>query len=476
MEGVRLYPMIETLTEKINEFISDQKPKTTEWIDFHIRNHDTSKMLEGERYYESENDILKKQQYAVVDGQKVVDHDKPNNKIPHGYHKLLVDQKVSYLVGRPINFSCEDETLLEYVNENMGEKWDDIAGELVRGASNKGIEWLHVFIDEEGTFDYIVIPAEQVIPIYKDEKEREIEYIIRYYPFVLDGQETLRVEVWDEEQVTYYMQVDGEYTLDPTEEINPQSHFYWGNDKTSKGYGWGKVPFVHFKNNTREKSDLTYYKQLIDAFDKRVSDNQDNFEEIQELIYVLKGYEGENLSNFMRNLKYYRAIKAAEDGGVDTLQAEIPMESIDSHLDRLNESIFTFGQGIDPTFDEFGNNSSGIALKFLYALLDLKASQTERRFKKSLQILMWFLCEYLSMSGKGEFDYKSINSTFRRNMMVNDKENSEIAKDSMGVISHETIVANHPWVDDSQLEMERIEKEKGDVYDEIPDNVDDDDE
>lgn len=452
--------MTMTQTEKINQFITDQKPGTADWIKFHIENHDTTKMREGVRYYENENDILDREQYAVINGQKVIDEEKPNNKIPHGYHKLLVDQKVSYLVGRPINFSTEDETLLEHINEMLGEKWDDIASELVKEASNKGVEWLHPFIDEDGSFDYIVVPAEQVIPIYRDEKERELDYIIRYYPFALDGQETVRVEVWDEETVTYYMQSDGEFTLDPTEEINPQSHFYWGDDKTSQGYGWGKVPFVYFKNNEQEKSDLSYYKQLIDAFDLRVSDNQNNFEEIQELIYVLKGYEGTGLSEFMQNLKYYKAVKVDSDGGVDTLQAEIPMQSIDSHLDRLNDSIFTFGQGVDPGQDNFGNNSSGVALKFLYSLLDLKASQTERKFRKSIQVFLWFLCEYLSMSGQGEYDYKSVSFTFRYNMMVNNAENAQIARDSKGIISDETVMANHPWVDDIEMEQERIRQER----------------
>lgn len=468
-----MYPMTMTETEKLNQFITDQKPGTPEWIEFHIENHDTRAMREGTRYYESENDILNRKQYAIIDGKKVIDHDKPNNKIPHGYHKLLVDQKVSYLVGRPINFSSDDETLLEHINEVMGEKWDDIANELVKEASNKGVEWLHPFIDEDGTFDYIIIPAEQVIPIYKDQKRREIEFIIRYYPFELDGELTTRVEVWDEEQVTYYMQLNGKYVLDPTEEINPQSHFYWGDDKTSKGYGWGKVPFVKFMNNEQEKSDLAYYKQLIDAFDNRVSDNQNSFDEIQELVYILKGYEGQSLSEFMQNLKYYKAINVDGDGGVDTVQGSIPMDSIDSHLDRMKESIFTFGQGIDPTQDDFGGNSSGITLKFLYSLLDLKASQTERKFRKSIQVFMWFFCEYLSISGQGEYDYKSVGYTFRYNMMTNDKENTEIARDSKGIISDATILSNHPWVNDSEAEQEQIEKERGDLYT-IDDVVDDD--
>lgn len=458
-----MYPMIPTLTEKINQFIANQKMSTSQWLQENIAKHDTEAMREGMRYYENENDILTKVFQSPTKDEKSC------SRIPHGYHKLLVDQKVSYLVGKPIVFSADDENLLEHINERMGEKWDDIANELVKGASNKGVEWLHPFIDEDGSFDYIIVPGEQGIPIFKDERRREIDRFIRYYPFLLDGEEAIRAEVWDEETVTYYMLIDGKYVLDPTEEINPQSHFYWGTDKTSRGYGWGKVPFIWFRNNEQETSDLKYYKQLIDAFDGRVSDNQSNFEEIQELIYVLKGYQGESLASFMESLKRYKAIKVDEDGEVDTKQAQIPMDSINSHLDRLRESIFTFGQGVDPSVDNFGNNSSGIALKFLYSLLDLKASQTERKFRKSIQVFMWFLCEYLSVSGQGEYDYKSVGYTFKYNMMVNDKENAEIAKNSYGIISRKTVLENHPWVDDAEEEAKRIEEERAErgLYDQI---------
>src|SRR5690625_1916804 len=80
-------------------------------------------MREGVRYYENENDIMTRQQYAVIDGVKMIDEDKPNNKIPHGWHKLLVDQKVAYLVGNPINFDTKDEELLEHINEYFGDKY-----------------------------------------------------------------------------------------------------------------------------------------------------------------------------------------------------------------------------------------------------------------------------------------------------------------------------------------------------------------
>ncbi|CAM3730452.1 phage portal protein [Mesobacillus zeae] len=456
-----MYPNTPTETEKLAaQMQKDSATAHQRLIKEYIDNHDTSKMAEGVRYYENENDITKRVQYAVVDDVKIVDNEKTNNKIPHGWHKLLVDQKAAYLVGQPINFSADDEKLTEFINEYLGEKWDDTANELVVAASNKGKEWLHPFIDEDGEFDFMQIPAEQCIPVYADKRNRKLAYMIRYYPHVLVDEETIRVELSDDKQVWFYVKSNGEYIPDPSVEENPQSHFYYGAGKNMKGYGWGRVPFIKFRNNEQEKGDLAYYKQSIDSFDKRVSDNQNTLDEIQELITILKGYDGTDLGEFQRNLRYYKTIKVDSEGGVDTLKQEMPIASIDSHLDRLRESIFTFGFGVDVGTDKFGNSPSGIALEFLYSLLDLKASTLERKFRPALQELMWFLCEYLSISGKGEFDYKEVDFTFKRTMMVNELEIADIAQKSAGIISKKTILANHPWVDDLQQEMKRIEEEK----------------
>ena len=73
-----------------------------------IDEHDTTKMLEGQRYYYNENDILDRKQYYYKDGVKTEDDTKANNRIPHNWHKLLVDQKVAYLVGQPPVLQTEE--------------------------------------------------------------------------------------------------------------------------------------------------------------------------------------------------------------------------------------------------------------------------------------------------------------------------------------------------------------------------------
>ncbi|PSL42136.1 SPP1 family phage portal protein [Planomicrobium soli] len=451
-------PFTITQTEQLNErILRGARLSIPQLIKQAIEAHDIRHMEDGERYYDVENDILKRKQFMYVNDQKVEDPDKPNNRIPHAWHKLLVDQKVNYLLGNPVNFIADDEVLTLKINEYLGERWDDAAIDIGTAVSNKGQEWLHPYIDENGDFDFLIIPAEQSIPIWEDEREKRLKAFIRYYE---DGDTTV-AEYHTETEVTFYRSFNGEFALDDLVEVNPIGHFRVYKQEETLEYGWGKVPFIRFLNNSRKKTDLQFYKQIIDAWDRRVSDNQNNFDEIQELIYILKNYEGENLGEFMRNLKQYKAINVAGDGGVETMTAETPMSSIQIHMDNLRESLFTQGQGVDVSTDKFGQSPSGVALEFLYRLLDLKASALERKWRPALQELIWFLCEYLDIKGEGRFDYRSVDFVFKKRRIRNDLETANIAQVSLGTISRKTIVSNHPWVADESQEQLRIDEEAG---------------
>ncbi|WP_343100123.1 phage portal protein, partial [Clostridioides difficile] len=146
-------------------------------------------------------------------------------------------------------------------------------------------------------------------------------------------------------------------------------------------------------------------------------------------------------------------------GGVDKLEINIPVEAKKELLDRLEKNIIIFGQGVNPESQNTGDKS-GVALKFLYSLLDLKCSKTEKKFKKAIRELLWFVCEYLKISGSKSYDYKTVQITFNHSMIINEAEKIDMAAKSTGIISDETIVSNHPWVEDVNDELDRLKKQK----------------
>ncbi|HGZ6340910.1 TPA: phage portal protein, partial [Staphylococcus aureus] len=76
---------------------------------------------------------------------------------------------------------------------------------------------------------------------------------------------------------------------------NSKTHFSTGS--------WGKIPFIPFKNNDLEISDIFMYKTLIDAYNRRLSDLSNTFKDSNELTYVLKNYDDQKLPEFKRLLR-----------------------------------------------------------------------------------------------------------------------------------------------------------------------------
>ncbi len=424
-------------------------------------------MLKGDKYYRAENDILDRKMYRYEDERLVEDETKTNNRLSHGFMHTLVDDKINYLLVKPYTIQCEDQGYLYAVTEILGKRFQKKLVQMGTEASNKGMAWLEPYINEDGEFKMLKIPSEQCIPIWDDNDHEVLEAFIRYYDVeTYEGKQKkylTKIEYHTPEGVTYYTQdEDGNVILDAEKYLTvPGSgtvlpHFEVGGQPGS----WERVPFIPFKNNDFEFPDLQFVKTLIDDYDKTRSDVSNDIEDIKNYIMILKGYDGQDLSTFVRDLSYYRSVKveADEHAGLDKLDTPLNVDAAEKHYQQLKKDIFDFGQGVDKSSDKLGNSPSGIALAFIYSGLDLKCNALEDNFKWSFEQLLYFVNKYMELTGKPVSD-KEITIIFNRDIQVNQAETVDNCVKSMGVISHQTIVANHPFVTDLDQEMKQIEKE-----------------
>lgn len=445
-----------------------------DYIEADLKSENKREMKQGVAYFKANHDILNRKITYIKDLLEIEDPSKSNHKIVHAFHRMMVLQKAGYIAGNPIVFGVdgddkESETFQQRINDLLGEPFGDKANIWIQGASNKGVEWLHPFIDKSGAFRYVIIPAEQVIPIYDTEYEEDLQSIIRYYSMTVVGNskpiKRYRVELWDKEKVTYYMQQENDsYALDETMTPNPRFHWYsfnTSNPSSVKENSWGRIPFIALENNDDLIGDLRFTKTLIDDYDLSVSDFSNNLSDIQELIWILRGYEGTDLNEFLSNLKTKKVITvgSGEGTGASTETAEIPKDARDSHLDRLEDNIFIFGMSVNMKTDKFGNSPSGIALEFMYELLNLNANILIRKMKGSLREFMFFVTMYINMVDRTKYDYTQVKFTFNKSMITNTAEGITNAKNSVGIISDETIVEHHPFVDDPKKELDRLKKQ-----------------
>jgi SPP1 family phage portal protein len=422
-------------------------------------------MLIGERYYRNKPDILtRKRQIIGENGELVEVENLANNKLMHGFIRKLVDQKVGYLLSKPMSIQTDNETYLDLLSAYFNKSFLRLLQNVGKEAINKGKGWLHVYYNEQGQLSFMLIPAEQIIPLWKDAAHTELDAVIRIYDVeTYEGQLkkiVTKVEFWDTNGVRRYVYEGG--LLPDVEAGEVDSHFIVSSGDTEQPMNWERVPFVCFKYNDEEQGLVELIKSLVDDYDAKKSDNSNNLEDLPNSIYVLKGYGDEDLGKFRKNLSTYRAVKvdATQEGGVDTLDIKIDTEAFKTHMEMTRKDIYEFGRGVDTQSDKFGNSPSGIALKFLYADLDMDANIIESEFQASLEQLRWFIDTHLANSGAGDYSAEQVDFIFNRDILINETDAITNAKNSVGIISDETIVANHPWVTDVQAELDRLAKQR----------------
>lgn len=421
-------------------------------------------MLSGHKYYSGDNDILKKKRMVVGDGGELEEaQNLANNKLVHNFIRKLVDQKIGYLLSRGLGFQTDNEQYSKLLNTFFNNSFQRILQNIGKEAVNKGKAWLHIYYNAQGDLSFKRIPAEEIIPLWQDAEHTMLDAVIRVYELeAYEGNEKsiiTKVEFWSSEGVKRY--VLDEDKLIPDVELGEESgHFSLVSSRGEQAYNWERIPFVCFKYNDEELPLIKFIKSLVDDYDNQKSDNANNLEDLPNSIYVIRNYDGADLGEFRRNLSVFRVVKVSDEGGVETLSLEINTEAYQNHMQMNRKDIYEFGRGVDTQSDRFGNDQSGIALKFLYADLDMDADMMETEFQASLEQLIWFIDQHINNTTGKDYSDVAVDFIFDRDILINESDTIESCQKSIGVISQETIVANHPWVVDTATELKRLEEEQ----------------
>ncbi|WP_234405456.1 phage portal protein [Paenibacillus sp. IHBB 10380] len=451
----------EIITQEMNDFKGSNRRKL---------------MLIGQEYYGLDHDILEKRRTGIGEGGRIVEVPHlANNKLVHGYVRKLVDQKVGYLLSKPFGIQADGNEAYKTALEGyLGKSFKRLLRNVGRNAINKGIGWIQVYYNDKGELSFKLIPSEEVVPLWKDAAHTELDAIIRFYEVeVYEAKNKItitKVEFWSLEGVKRY-KIDPRVTgqLIPDEDVGADtSHFAVVGEGVEQPLNWEQIPFIPFKYNDLEMPLVQVVKSLVDNYDKTMSGNADNIEDLPEDIFVLKNYDGANLGEFRKNVSLYRAIKVSGDGDVDTLSLDIDTEAFKTHVGMLRKSIYEFGRGLDTQSEDFAQDKSGTAIRFSYGDLDLDANDIESEFQAGLEQLIWFIDQHLFNTTKVDYSDISVDILFNRDILINETEAVKNAKDSVGILSDETIVANHPWTTDTQAELDRKKKDQESVMDDYP--------
>lgn len=431
-------------------------------------------MVAGDDYYSGKHDIRFKQRTAIGENGKLTILDNlPNNKIVDNQYKKMVDQKVQYIVGQPFLIQSENQQFVESVKPYLQtKKFFKFMKAVAKDFVNCGIAWVYAHYNDNGEYVHTRFKPYEIIPMWADAEHTILECAIRTYEVVVyEGIEekiATKVEIFNPDGI-YYFELKDE-TLIPEDPFFEPYFTVFNEDGTEQGYEWERIPLIAFRANEEEVPLINRCKSMQDGLNKIESQWQDQMEEDpRNTIMVLVNYDGQNLGEFRQNLAQYGAVKVrsmdGNHGDVKTLQIQVNAENYKAIIEQFKKAIIENCMGYDAKDDRLGGNANQMNIKSMYSDIELEANGIETELQAAFEELMWFLTCHLANTHVGDFENEEYEIIFNRDIMINESEVINDIKNSVGILSDETLIAQHPWVDDPEDELKRLKKQKEEEID-----------
>ena len=402
-----------------------------------IENHRSSvlpRLQNLENYYNANN---------AIKNRVMSDPSKPNNKIANAYASYITDTLVGYFIGEPVTYTSNDNVLIQDLNMIL--EYNDEAdenAELAKNASIYGVAYEMLYLSEEDKMiRFKSLNPKEVIPIFDKTVEQNLLAVMRYYEdydYVEDNTYTI-VEVIDSKMVRRY-KLDTGLSL-----LEEYPHYF------------SMVPVAIFKNNEDETGDFEQVISLIDAYDKMESDSLNDFEYFVDAYLALYGFTAD--AEDIAQMKENRVLLMDEGTSAEWLIKQTSDAYVENMKNRLDKDIHKFAKCPNMSDEEFASNASGIAIKFKLLGTENLVSIKERKFKRGLQQRLELMSMINSVLREG-FDWRAIDIVFTRNIPSNDTDIANMVNTLKDIVSEETLLAQIPFVEDVQNELEKVKKER----------------
>lgn len=401
------------------------------------------------RYYENEHDILRRVKLRESD---------PNNRIVNNYAKYITDINAGYLVGSPAvykSYSGKDITeLSELMRNSKTAEEDDL---LAENQSIYGIAYEYDYIEtkEDGSrvLGFASIEPQNCFIVYSDTVKLQPVCGVYYYELIdKHNQNTIGYDVTvSTTQKIMRFRVTTGFSLIPgfnEEEVNLL----------------GKINIISFWNNKRLIGDFESVITLIDGYNQGLSDALNDEEKFMDSLMVLKGQTlgdtDDEKEESMSSIRQNRVIEISEDSELDYLTSQLNGDNTRMLLDTINNNIHKFSYIPDMSDEKFAGNISGEAMKYKLFGLKLALKKKANGFKTGLTERLEIINAFRRLNFDEPFDLSDIKIELNPDIPRNDTELVNMIVQLSDLVSHKTLLAQLPFIDDVDAEIKQAEEEK----------------
>jgi SPP1 family phage portal protein len=159
-------------------------------------------------------------------------------------------------------------------------------------------------------------------------------------------------------------------------------------------------------------------------------------------------------------MKQNRVLLLPQDSDADFLIKQQSDALVENIKIRLNNDIHRFSGCPDMSDQNFAGNASGVAIRYKLLQFENIAGTKEREFKRGLQRRLELLCNIWAVKGRGTFDWRDVQISFKRALPQNLLELSQTLANLGALLSDETKRTLLPIDVDEETERKRIEAQK----------------
>lgn len=410
-------------------------------------------MQVGIDYYHYKQAIDDKKRAVIgKDGKFIIAKSLPNTIIKDNQYSRALDQKRDYVLSRKPNINSKNKEAVKYLDDFVDKRFMRTLNKIAIDSYNTSIGWMYLSTDGKD-IKYKRLDPMTVIPEWSDDNHESLDAVIRVVTETEFENGKLEVKTYVYLYTLNFIKVF-DYKDGRLKYLKDEQYL----EKGGTMYSYKKLPFVYFKQ-PNEITLLERVRCLQDALNLLLSNYADNlFENPMNSILVLKNYEGEDLAEFREKLAQYSAIKVrtadGSQGGVDTLEVTVNAENYKVIIELIKKAIAHNARSLYLDNDRTSNAPNTLNIKAMYSDMELDANDLELEFTASFEYLFSWVADIVGIN------FSDAEVKFKRSIMVNDESTIEMIRNSIGIISDETLVAAHPFVEDVTEELKRIEKEK----------------
>lgn len=406
------------------------------------------KAIQTKEYYRGENrKILNRLQWFYnSQGLRQEDNFKANNQIPNELFPMLIKQGVQYLLSNGVKMPVE-------YKDRLKENFEVILQKIATDAVLTGQSWGLITIDKDNLMQLTHFESTSFIP-FIDELSGAIRGGVRYYQARNDR--PLYVELYEEDGVTIYQKKEQGSLVEfkPKRAYNITINSSIVGDEVIGVDNWSQLPIIQFKGNDDCTTSLTpSRKNIIDLIDIVVSDFGNNLEDAQDVYWILKNYNGDDLEEFLHDYKKYKTIQVGDDGDAKQETTDIPHDARKEILSILQKLLIDGMMGLDIREIKGGSITNEV-IKAMYSNLDLKTDELEFNATDFMTQVLGLYKEYYKVKDKIPFG-------FIRNRVINISQTIEDIYTFRSDIDHQTALELNPMINEEDIDIiiQRMEEE-----------------